>query len=211
MQAFDEFSESNAAVAVWDDSNQPCADFNDLLRRAYAVEFTILDGQSGDVLYAASEQPACDLALRRVVPRGVATRPARTDRRGRPLRGRGDTAFWRQRKSLCGRGDFPHSPHRAPGRPRLLDRSAGHVGRGDARLGAPANGVDPRRPASRRRPGDGRSRDATHDSQTAARGRQPVDQPGFDLRGNQPAVSADAEPEALEERRGLGPHGAWSG
>jgi putative nucleotidyltransferase with HDIG domain len=53
------------------------AELNDMLERAYGVPFAILDGQSGNVLYAPASRPICDWSLRAEVCREVA-------RRGRP-------------------------------------------------------------------------------------------------------------------------------
>jgi putative nucleotidyltransferase with HDIG domain len=52
-------------------------ELGELLARAFGVEFAILDGQSGELLAAASGQPDCDWALRAELCREVA-------RRGRP-------------------------------------------------------------------------------------------------------------------------------
>lgn len=55
----------------------PSAELRDLLERTLGVEFTILDGLTGEVLWAASGQPACDGDLQAELCREVA-------RRGRP-------------------------------------------------------------------------------------------------------------------------------
>lgn len=46
------------------------------LQQCFGVEFTILDGDTGDVLYQASDQPCCDWAARGEVCREVARRGA---------------------------------------------------------------------------------------------------------------------------------------
>ena len=61
-------------------AHEPAAfrgELNALLERAYGVKFTILDGQSGEVVCNSPDQPARDWAMRAEVCREVA-------RRGRP-------------------------------------------------------------------------------------------------------------------------------
>ena len=67
----------NAKTTTATASDALSGELKDLLERAYGVQFTILDGQSGDVLDASPTQPARDWSLRSEVCREVA-------RRGRP-------------------------------------------------------------------------------------------------------------------------------
>jgi putative nucleotidyltransferase with HDIG domain len=67
-------SNDNAAPSI---SKTLGVELSELLQRAFGVEFAVLDGQSGDVLHAASGQPARDWAMRAELCREAA-------RRGRP-------------------------------------------------------------------------------------------------------------------------------
>jgi putative nucleotidyltransferase with HDIG domain len=73
----DDLLQADPSTALEGSRAQPDAGLGELLRRAFGVELTILDGQSGEVLRAASGPPARDWTLRAELCREVA-------RRGRP-------------------------------------------------------------------------------------------------------------------------------
>ncbi len=77
MPISEELQTSNADTAVLDDPSAPGSEWKTLLEQAYGTQFTILDGQSGEVLDAAPGQPSRDWGLHAEICREVA-------RRGRP-------------------------------------------------------------------------------------------------------------------------------
>jgi putative nucleotidyltransferase with HDIG domain len=77
MPGIQENPATDVQPAVRNDSAPLSRDWEALLERAYGVPFTILDGQTGDVLWQVSGQPFRDWAARAEVCREVA-------RRGRP-------------------------------------------------------------------------------------------------------------------------------
>ena len=139
------------------------------------------------------------------MPRGVAPRPPRVHRGRRPGAHVGPAVCRRIRELDDGGRHVPHATRRTDRGPLWFRRTARHARRGSLGLGTPADAVDRRGPETRQRSGVGpRAREPTRQG-PAARSQQPADQPRLDLRRDQPALSADAEPEALQERRGLRP------
>ena len=63
-----------ASVMSADGPSTLSGELKSLLERAYGVQFTILDGQSGEVLYAAPGQPSRDWGMRAEMCREVARR-----------------------------------------------------------------------------------------------------------------------------------------
>jgi putative nucleotidyltransferase with HDIG domain len=77
MLISDELARADPSTALEQGPSASGTELGELLRRAFGLEFTVLDGQSGDVLAVASDQPERDWALRAELCREVA-------RRGRP-------------------------------------------------------------------------------------------------------------------------------
>jgi HD-GYP domain-containing protein (c-di-GMP phosphodiesterase class II) len=74
MSTSEELLQADLGTTIESDPAAGSAEFGELLRRAFGVELTILDGLSGEVLRAASGQPARDWDLRSEVCREVARR-----------------------------------------------------------------------------------------------------------------------------------------
>lgn len=77
MLTSDELVPADLNTVLEDSPAAPGAELRDLLQQAFGTQFTMLDGQSGDVRHTASGQPGRDWALRAELCREVA-------RRGRP-------------------------------------------------------------------------------------------------------------------------------
>lgn len=77
MPISEQLQAPNADIVAVGSPNSFSSDLKLLLERAYGVEFTILDGQTGNVRFAASGQPSRDWESRAEICREVA-------RRGRP-------------------------------------------------------------------------------------------------------------------------------
>jgi putative nucleotidyltransferase with HDIG domain len=77
MSVAEELGVSNAESLAAVVPSTPSPEFQAMLERAYGAQFTILDGQTAKVLWAAPDQPAHDWQSRAEVCRAVA-------RRGRP-------------------------------------------------------------------------------------------------------------------------------
>jgi putative nucleotidyltransferase with HDIG domain len=77
MLTTEQLTSATATANTAHQTSAPSSGLMDLLRRAYGVEFTILDGQSGDLMSASPDQPSRDWAARGELCREVA-------RRGRP-------------------------------------------------------------------------------------------------------------------------------
>ena len=74
MQTSDEPIQADAVAAVIDSPDTLSGELKSLLERAYGVEFTILDGASGELLHAAPSQPPRDWDARAEMCREVARR-----------------------------------------------------------------------------------------------------------------------------------------
>jgi len=70
----DELLQADPSTVLERSRAAPDAELGEMLRRAFGVEYTILDGQNGEVLCAGSGQPARDWTLRAEVCREVARR-----------------------------------------------------------------------------------------------------------------------------------------
>lgn len=73
MPTIEETSLLNATVAVSSRST-PCSEWQSLLERAYGVQFTMIDGETGDVLSVSPSQPSRDWGLRAELCREAARR-----------------------------------------------------------------------------------------------------------------------------------------
>ena len=74
MQTFDEAIQDGGVAVEADSPYTLGGEMKSLVERTYGVEFTILDGASGEVLYAAPGQPPREWETRAEICREVARR-----------------------------------------------------------------------------------------------------------------------------------------